>query len=58
MNYSMLVKNKLMEKIRDMQSDSRHYVNDPQRDFTRNRKLSFSQIMEIIISMEGMSVER
>ena len=53
MNYSKHLKQTLFSLVGEMEKESFLYVKDPARDFIRNRKLSFSKTMKIILSMGG-----
>lgn len=57
-NYSLSVKKKLMSIIDDMASRKEEFVKNPYKDFTRNRKLLFDDIIKIILSMGGGSLNR
>lgn len=50
------LKDLLFNQIRLIDHNKKDFVCDPSRDFTRNRKLSFADMMMIIISMECGSV--
>lgn len=52
-SYSKGVKGKLLSIIDSIESRKEMFVYDPKRDFTRTRKLSFSTMMELILSMGG-----
>ncbi len=41
-----------------MQLNSDHFVKRPGKDFSRNRKLPFSQLIFLLISMEGHKLSR
>ena len=55
---SKRVKNKLFSIISDMEKDKYQYVKNPNSDFVRTRKLSFSTIMKILISMGGNTLHK
>lgn len=44
--HSKKVKRKLMKIISDMASNKDSFVNNPGKDFTRNRKLSFEDLIK------------
>ena len=50
------VKNLLLKHVHFVAQNKKDFVNDPTRDFTRTRKLSFSDMIMMIISMECGSV--
>ena len=50
------VKNLLLKHIQAMETNKKEFVKDPLRDFTRKRKLSFSDTILILISMECGSI--
>ena len=52
------IKFSLMKTINSMQSDPGAYVKNAGRDFSRKRKISFSDLMLNIISMENHSLNR
>ena len=56
MNIFSSVKNLLLKHIQAMEINKKDFVKDPLRDFTRKRKLSFSDIMLMMISMECGSI--
>jgi len=57
-HYAMFVKNKLMTVIRRMLDRKEDFVMNPSKDFTRNRKLSFERVINIMLSMGGGSLNR
>ena len=57
-NYSLFVKQKLMSIITDMSCRKERFVRDPNKDFTRKRKLSFEEMIKIMLSMGGSSLNR
>ncbi|MFD3156324.1 IS4 family transposase [Haloimpatiens sp. FM7330] len=54
--YADFIKEKLEDILTDMQQYSWLYVNNPEKDFTRNRKLTFKEILRILLSMGGNSL--
>lgn len=50
------VKKLLLKHVHLIEQNKKDYVNDPARDFTRTRKLSFADMIMMIISMECGSV--
>lgn len=55
-NYPSFVKGKLNEIISKMATDLNSFVKNPSVDFTRNRKLPFKTIIELMLSMGGNSL--
>ena len=58
MNFSQHVKEKLFKVIKDVAQNSRLYCQNPEKDFTRNRKLPFEEMMRLILMMEGGSIKK
>lgn len=54
--YADFIKEKLENILTDMQQYSWLYVNNPEKDFTRNRKLTFKETLKILLSMGGNSL--
>lgn len=54
--YSNNVKKKLIRIIKKMGSNPKDFVKNPEKDFTRNRKLSFESMMSFILAMNGNSL--
>jgi hypothetical protein len=52
-NYPLFVKNKLLSHVQNLADLSWLYVKNPGKDFTRNRKLPFETVIEILLSMGG-----
>ena len=55
-DYPSFVKGKLTEIISKMVSEPKLFVKNPNADFTRNRKLSFKTVMNLMLSMGGNSL--
>ncbi len=53
MKYSDSVKAILLATIDDLATDPEKYAKRPGRDFTRNRKLGFKQLLLMLLTMEG-----
>ena len=53
MKYSDSVKAILLATIDDLATDPQKYAKRPGRDFTRNRKLGFKQLLLMLLTMEG-----
>lgn len=56
MNIFSSVKNLLLKHIQIMEDNRKDFVKNPLRDFTRKRKLSFSDTILLLISMECGSI--
>ena len=52
-NYAQHVKEKLLESIQSLVSLKEMFVMHQDKDFTRNRKLSFETLIKQILEMEG-----
>lgn len=57
-NYALFVKEKMMSIIADMASRKEEFVKNPEKDFTRNRKLSFEETINFMLSMGGGSLNK
>lgn len=53
MQYSDFVKAVLLAAIDDLAANPEKYAKRPGRDFTRNRKLGFKQLVLMLLTMEG-----
>ena len=53
MKYSDSVKAVLLAAVDDLAADPEMYAKRPGRDFTRNRKLGFKQLILMLLTMEG-----
>ena len=51
--HSDFVKETLADIVRGMADSSMLYVKNPEKDFSRNRKLSFETVVNLLISMGG-----
>lgn len=56
MGVFLSVKKLLLKHVQSLEQNKQNFVNDPAHDFTRTRKLSFSDTVMMIISMECGSV--
>ena len=56
MNFSVTVKKKLFEMIDEMNAYAWLFVRNPSKDFSREKKWTFSNILKFMISMEGKSM--
>lgn len=54
--YANSLKNTLTSLIRDMSAAPASYVKNPEKDFTRKKKLPFETVMQLLISMGGNSL--
>lgn len=55
--YSEQVKGKLNSIINEMAKTPESFVKNPNKDFVRNRKLSFETVMKLLLSMGGSNIE-
>jgi hypothetical protein len=55
-DYHNLVKQKLTSIINDMAKDPALFIKNPGKDFTRNRKLPFETVVQLLIYMGGNSI--
>lgn len=53
--YANSLKEKLTSLIREMAATPAPYVKNPEKDFTRKKKLIFETAMQLLISMGGSS---
>lgn len=54
--YATLLKKTLTSLIREMSATPAPYVKNPEKDFTRKKKLPFETVMQLLISMGGNSI--
>lgn len=54
--YCNHVKEKLMDIIKEMGKTPESFVKNPNKDFIRNRKLSFETVMKLLLSMGGNNI--
>jgi len=57
-DFYLKLKNDLKGLIADMEKCSYIFVKNPQTDFTRNRSLSFSTTINLLLSMGGNSLNK
>jgi hypothetical protein len=57
-NYPTFVKNKLLSPVQNLADLSWLYVKNPGKDFTRNWKLPFETVIEILLSMGGGTLSK
>ncbi len=55
-NYPKYVKTTLNHVIHDMGKHPEDFCVDPERNFTRNRKLHFEDILSLLVKMGGKSL--
>jgi len=55
-NYPNFLRDRLVSKIHNLSVSDPNFVKNPGKDFTRNRKLPFSDIIQIIIHMGGNTI--
>ena len=55
--YANSIKEKLDTLLTEMHEYSSMFVNNPEKDFTRKRKLNFKDMLSILLSMEGNSLK-
>ena len=55
-NNANAVKKRLLSLIRNVLASRHLYIYNPEKDFTRKRKLTFEIVMQTIISMGGNSI--
>lgn len=55
-DYSKATKEILMSLISKMSMSPERYVKNPGKDFTRNRKLPFADVVKLLVSMGGNSI--
>ena len=53
-----VIRDKLNTVISDMSEHTELYAKNPEKDFTRNRKLNFETLTKFILSMQGGSLNR
>ena len=54
--YIEKLKNTLYDLIHEVSAHHWLYVTDPERNFSRERKLSFEKVLAILVSMGGGSL--
>ncbi|MDR3593452.1 IS4 family transposase [Clostridium sp.] len=54
--YSKIIKYKLTSIIKEMRESPELFVKNPGKDFTRNRKLTFEYVINLLLSMGGNSI--
>ena len=54
--YADIVKNNLETLITELTENSHLYLKNPEKDFTRKRKLDFKEMIRLLLSMGGKSL--
>lgn len=54
--YSKFVKDKIASIIKEMGESPETFVKSPGKDFTRNRKLTFEYVINLLLSMGGNNI--
>lgn len=57
-DYATTVKNTLFKLVNEMSEVSYLFAQNPENDFTRNRKLNFETLIKFFLSMEGSSLSK
>lgn len=52
-NNPNMIKNKLMSIIKEMGKSPESFVENPGEDLSRNRKLKFDDMIQLLLSMNG-----
>jgi len=55
-NYAKNIKNKLEGVLDNIERNYQLFVKNPEKDFSRKRKLNFKEVLKMILSMEGNSL--
>lgn len=55
-NYPAYIKEKLNSIVKEMSISPDKFVKNPEKDFTRNRKLTFETVVNLLLSMGGNSI--
>lgn len=58
MNYNDNIKRLLDDIISDIASQKEAYIKNPGVDFTRDRKLTFEQVIKIVLSLKGNTLNK
>ena len=56
MNFANIIKRNLLQQLDDLSRICWAFVKNPEKDFTRNRKLDFGETIRILLSMGGKSL--
>lgn len=57
MNFAENIKSLLLNDISNIVENSKSFVNNPDKDFTRNRKISMQNLMEFYLCMESGNLQ-
>ena len=57
-NFHTVMTNKLNGQIRAMESEKEKYVIDPEKSFSRNRKISLEDVVKLTLSMGGANLHK
>jgi hypothetical protein len=55
-SFANVVKSNLLDQLKNLNEIRSLFVSDPERDFTRKRKLDFQETIRILLSMGGQSL--
>ena len=58
MKYNKQIKQLLDDIIADLSESRRAFVKNPDKDFTRDRKLPFEKVIKIVLSMKGNTLNK
>ena len=58
MNYNDKIKQLIDDIIADMSANKEGYVKNPDKDFTRDRKLPFEMVIKLVLSMKGNTLNK
>lgn len=58
LKYNEQIKNLLDDVIADMTNNKTSFVKNPEKDFTRDRKLPFDKVIKIVLSMKGNTLNK
>lgn len=58
MKYNEQIKNLLDDVIADITNNKTSFVKNPEKDFTRDRKLPFDKVIKIVLSMKGNTLNK
>jgi hypothetical protein len=57
-NYALSTRAQVMEIIKELDRQKESFLKNPKKDFTRKRKLSFSDMLQTVLSMGGQSIRK
>lgn len=58
MSFAEKVKEVLLERIHEMSANAWLFVQNPESDFTRKRKLDFETMLQCLLAMESGSIQK